>query len=68
MVQWVKNLTAVVWVTLELWVPSLAQHSGLKDLALLEPLRKSAAVAGIQSLAQELLYAWMWPLKKKRKK
>ena len=35
MPQWVKNLTAVAWVASELWVQSLAWHSGLKDLALL---------------------------------
>ena len=32
MVQWVKNLTVAVRVTAETQVPSLAQHSGLKDL------------------------------------
>ena len=35
-VQWVKNLTAAAWVTAEVPVPSLAQHSGFKDLALLQ--------------------------------
>ena len=30
MVQWVKNLTAVAQVALEVWVWSPAQHSGLK--------------------------------------
>ena len=35
-VQWVKNLTAVAWVALEARVQSLAQHSGLKDLVLLQ--------------------------------
>ena len=33
-VQWVKNPTAVAWVVAEVWVPFLAWHSGLKDLAL----------------------------------
>ena len=35
-VQWVKNLTAVAWVTAEaqVGVRTLAQCSGLKDLAL----------------------------------
>ena len=32
--QWVKNSTAVAWVTAEVQVLSLARHSGLKDLAL----------------------------------
>ena len=30
--QWVKNPTAVAWVTVEVQVHSLAQSSGLKDL------------------------------------
>ena len=34
--QWVKNPTAVAPVTLETMVQSLAQHRGLKDLALLQ--------------------------------
>ena len=33
--QWVKNLTSVPQVTVEVWVGSLAQCGGLKDLALL---------------------------------
>ena len=36
MVQWVKNLTAVAWVSAETWVLSLAWHSGLKDAELLQ--------------------------------
>ena len=46
--QWVKNLTAVAWVTAEAWVQSPVLCSGLKDSALL---------AQIQSLAWELPYA-----------
>ena len=34
-VQWVKNLTTVAWVTAEVWVQSLAQCSELKDLVML---------------------------------
>ena len=34
--QWVKNLTAAAQVTAEVWVQSLAQCNGLKDLALSE--------------------------------
>ena len=34
--QWVKNLTAAVWVTAEMQVLSSAWSSGLKDLALLK--------------------------------
>ena len=33
-IQWAKNLTAVVQVTVEARVRSSTQHSGLKDLAL----------------------------------
>ena len=36
MVQWVKNRTAVAWVTAEVWILSLAQCSVLKDPALLK--------------------------------
>ena len=36
MAQWVKPLTAVAQVAVEAWVPSLAQHRGLKDLASLQ--------------------------------
>ena len=32
-VQWIKNLTAVTWVTVEARVQSPAQCNGLKDLA-----------------------------------
>ena len=35
MAQWVKKPTAVAHVIVEVWVQSLAQGSGLKDLALL---------------------------------
>ena len=34
MAQWVKNFSAPAQVAAEMWVPSPAQHSGLKDLAL----------------------------------
>ena len=34
--QWVKNLTAAAQVAAEVWVLSSAQHSGLKDPALLQ--------------------------------
>ena len=51
--QWGKNPTAHGSVTVEVWVHSIAQHSGLKDPATQVWLR------WIQSLAQEL------PCKKK---
>ena len=31
MAHWVKNPTAVAWVTAESWVQPLAQNNGLKD-------------------------------------
>ena len=36
MVQGVKNLTAVAWVTVQAWVQPLAQHSGLKNPVLMQ--------------------------------
>ena len=36
MAQWVKNLNTGARIAAEVWVQSLAQHSGLKDLALLQ--------------------------------
>ena len=36
MAQWVKNPTVVVWITVEVWVQSLAWCSKLKDLVLLQ--------------------------------
>ena len=36
MMQWVKSLTAVAQVALEVWAQSPALHSGLKDLVLLQ--------------------------------
>ena len=34
--QWVKNQAVAAQDTVEAWVESLAQHSGLKDLVLLQ--------------------------------
>ena len=50
-VHWAKNPAALARVTVEVQVPPLAQHSGLKDQA------QVAATAGIQTLAWELPYA-----------
>ena len=36
MVQWIKNLTAGAWVTVEAWVRSSAQCSGVKNPVLLQ--------------------------------
>lgn len=51
MVHWVKNQTAATWVTAEMWVQSMAQYSGLKELALPQ------IQLGFSPLAQELAYA-----------
>ena len=56
-----QNMTAVAWVSAELWVQSLAWHSGLKGSGV------AAAVAQIQSLAQELPCAVGVAIKKKKK-
>ena len=53
--QWVKNPTGGAQVVLEAWVPSLTQHSGLKDPVLPQ-----------KSLAQELPYALGVTIKKKK--
>ena len=62
MVQWVKNLTAVDWLSTEVWVLSLAQCSGFKDPALLQLWQKSQLWLGFNP----------WPgylhMPKKRKK
>ena len=57
MVRWVKNLTAVAQVAVGS-IPSPAQWVKRSGVA--------AAVAQIQSLAMELPYAVVWPLKKKK--
>ena len=41
MAQQVKNPTAAARVPANVWVQSLAQHNGLKDLALLQLWRRS---------------------------
>ena len=53
MAQWVKNLTAAIWVAAEAQVQSLAPCSGLKDLTLLQ-LQDATQ---IQFPAQEFPYA-----------
>ena len=58
--QWVKKLTAAVWVAVEARIQSPAQCSELKLSCV------AAAVAWIQTLAQELPYAVGATLKKKK--
>ena len=60
MAQWVKNLTAVAWVTAEVWIQSPAWPQWVKGFGIV------AAVAGIQSLAQELPYVTVANAKEKK--
>ena len=59
MVQWVKNTTAVAWVTVEARVQSWPWVKGPGV---------AAAVAQIQSWPKNFRMPWVWPLKKKKKK
>ena len=59
MMQWVKNLTAVAQVTVEVHVQTLALYNGLKDPSI------AAVATWIQSLARELIYAVGVVIKKK---
>jgi len=61
-VQWFKYLTAVAQVSVEAWVPSPAQHSGLKGLALLQ------LQLGFNLCSPEFLYALSAAIQKKKKK
>ena len=65
--QRVNNPIAAAQVAAEVWVLSLAQRSGLKDLGL-SSYGVGLAVAWIQSLAQELPYAVGMAIKGKKKK
>ena len=56
MTQWVKNPTAVVQVPVEVWVGSPTWCS-VKGAGMAAAATQAAAVAQIQSLAQELPYA-----------
>ena len=61
MEQRVKNLTAASQVAVEPWVQSLAWHSGLKDLVLLQ-LRPE-----LNPWARNFHMPGVWPLKKKKR-
>ena len=56
-VRWVKNLTAVVQVAAEAWVPTPAWYSGLKDPSLLQLQLK------FNPWPRELHMLHMWLLK-----
>ena len=57
MALWVKNPTAVAQVAAELWVRSPAQHSGLKDLALLQLQHRSQLQLRFNSWPRNFHYA-----------
>ena len=59
--QWVKNPTAVAQVTVEEQVQSLAQHSGLKDLVLLQLQCRSQPWLGFNSWPGSFCKSWVWP-------
>ena len=73
--QWVKTLTAAAWVNAEAQVWSLAQCSGLKDLALLQLQHRYDHMHRYDSCAALLnsvvllwsqwkkIYAWEWKKK-----
>ena len=63
--QQVKNPTASPWVAAEMWVSPPAQHSGLKNLALLQQV---TAMAQIRVPAWELPYAQDVAKEEKKKK
>ena len=59
--QWIKNLTAVVWVTAEVQAQFPAQSSGLKDLMLPQLQLRFTPCPGTSICCGK-------PLKKKKKK
>ena len=60
MVHWIKNPTEAAWVTAEVWVWSLAEHSGLKDLALLRLWHRSQLWIGFNPWPGNFHMPWMW--------
>ena len=64
MSQCVKNLAEAAWVTAEVQVQSLAQHSGLKDPALLLVWYRSQLQLGFSPWPGNFLVLQVWPLKK----
>jgi len=65
--QWVKNLTAVVWVTVEVQVWSPAWHSGLKVLVLMPLHCRSQLWLGFSPWPGNFHMPQVPPLKKKKR-
>ena len=65
--QWVKNPTAVVWVSAEAWVPSPARQSVLRDSVLWQLWCKSQLQLRFNPWPRNFHILHIWPLKKKKK-
>ena len=63
MAQWVKNLTAVARVAAVVHVQSLARHSGLKHLELLQLQCRSQLWLRFTPWSRNFHMLWVWPLK-----
>ena len=63
MVQWVKNLTVVAWVAMEVWVGSPAWGDELKDLALPHLWHRLQLWLGFSPWPRNFHMPGMWPLK-----
>ena len=61
MAQWVKNLTAAAWVTVEVRVQALAEGSGLKDLAGSQLWCRSQQRLGFSSWPRNFHMLWAGP-------
>ena len=59
--QWVENLTAVARVGAEVWVQSLAQHGGPKDLALPQLQCRWQLWLGLDPWPGKFHMSRMWP-------
>ena len=66
MAQWVKNPIAAALVAAEVWGPSPAQHSGLKEPALLQLWHRSHLQLAFNPWPQELPYAMGMATKKSK--
>ena len=60
-VEWVKNPTSVAWISAEPWVLSLAWHSGLKNLALLQLLHRLQLQHGLNPWPKDFYMLWVLP-------
>ena len=67
MAHWVKNPTAVAWVTAEAWVQSPAQGRGLKDQVLLQLWHRSQMWLKFIPWLGNFHVLWAWLCKNKIK-